>query len=160
VLVELPPNNGDHDDVRMRTTVVVGQFFLLRDEGRFFSGDTGYYLRRNPDRVRAPDLSYFVPERAPVWGQRGFYDIMPDLVIEIVSPGDTAAEVESKVLEWLGAGVRLAAVLYPDSRSVMVYRGANDVRHFTAADTLDFEPVLPGFSCTVAQLFPPERPVS
>jgi Uma2 family endonuclease len=85
---------------------------------------------------------------------RSFREVLPDFVVEIVSPTDAAADIEQKALEWLGAGVRLVAVLYPETRTVMVYRGPNDVRHFTAADTLDLEPVLPGFSCPVARLFP------
>lgn len=85
---------------------------------------------------------------------RSFRAVLPDLVVAIVSPGDSAAEVEQKVQEWLAGGVRLGLALYLDTRSVMAYRSPTDVRRYARADTLDAEPVLPGFTCPVARLFP------
>lgn len=154
VLVELPPNDLDHDEIIGLVAFVFGEFVKSRNLGRFLAGNTGYYLRRNPDRVRAADLSFIVRERAPSRGQADYSDVLPDLVVEVVSTGDTAEELEERLQEWLNAGVRLVLVVYPTTRSVVAHRGPSDVRRYAYGDTLDAEPVLPGFSCPVSRLFP------
>lgn len=154
VLVEMPPTAPPHDFARNNIAYELTTFVRAHRSGYVFSGDTGYILRRNPDSVRAPDVSFITRERIPDGRfSAGYSEIMPDLAIEVVSPNDTAAEVERKAMEWLAAGVRLVLVVYPATRSVFAYRSPTDVRRFTEADTLDAEPVLPGFSCPVARLF-------
>jgi Uma2 family endonuclease len=81
-------------------------------------------------------------------------DVAPDLLIEVVSPYDTAQEVLEKVILWMRFGVRLVWVVYPSTRSVMVYRSAEDVSVRQIDDVLDGDDVLPGFRCPVRALFP------
>ncbi len=84
---------------------------------------------------------------------RGYLEVVPDLIVEVISPGDSAAEVQEKIEEWLRAGARLVWAVYPDTRSVVAYQSLAAVRVYTEADILDGEPVLPGFTCPVARLF-------
>ncbi len=74
-------------------------------------------------------------------------------VVEVVSPGDRAGEIEQKVAQWLEAGVRLVWVVYPATRHVVAFRELAHPRVYTDAETIDAEPVLPGFSCPVAEIF-------
>jgi Uma2 family endonuclease len=155
VLVEMAPNGYEHDVIRGLVGYPFFEYVNRNKLGDVLLGDTGYILRRSPDRVRAPDISIVLRERLP-GGRRpkSFTTIVPDLLVEVVSPGDTAAEVEQKTLEWLAAGVRLVINVYPETRSVMAYRSPTDVHRYTDADTLDAAPVLPDFSHPVAQFFP------
>jgi Uma2 family endonuclease len=84
---------------------------------------------------------------------KGFVELAPDLVAEVVSPSDSAREVEEKVQDWLSAGVRLVWVVHPSTRSVTVYRSLQDIRVLTESDTLNGADVLPGFTCPVRDLF-------
>ncbi|MCH8311162.1 MAG: Uma2 family endonuclease [Chloroflexi bacterium] len=77
----------------------------------------------------------------------------PDLAVEVVSPSDTAAEVNAKVEEYLKAGTRLVWVVYPDSRSVMVYRSLREVELLREGDELDGRPVFEDFHVLVDELF-------
>jgi Uma2 family endonuclease len=79
--------------------------------------------------------------------------IPPDLAVEVVSPNDTAEEVESKRLAFLRAGVSLLWVIYPESRTVHVYRKGGSAAALEEGDDLTAEDVLPGFVCKVADLF-------
>lgn len=116
--------------------------------------DPGVILRRNPDAVRAPDVAFIRAGRIPPEGMpKAFSDIVPDLIVEVVSPGDTAAEVQAKVREWLEAGARLVWVVYPNDRTVNVIRSLQDREVLAATDTLDGGDVLPGFACSVAEMF-------
>jgi Uma2 family endonuclease len=155
VLVEMAPNGFEHDVIRGLVSQPFLNYVSSRKLGYVLPGDTGYFLRRNPDRLRAPDMSIVLHDRLPSGPlPKSFSTIMPDLVVEVVSPGDAASEVEAKTLEWLAAGVRLVINVYPETRSVMAYRSPTDVRRYTDAEILDAAPVLPDFTYPVAQLFP------
>jgi Uma2 family endonuclease len=121
--------------------------------GGLFAAETGFRLARNPDTVRAPDVAYVREANLPQARVRGYPDLAPDFVVEVVSPNDTAAEIESKVQEWLRAGVLLVWVLYPSAQTAVVHRTDGVLRRLHADDMLDAEPVLPGFTCRVGEMF-------
>ena len=98
-----------------------------------------------PDPITGP-----VSDRSPA----GYTDIPPDLVVEVTSPSDVAAEVQEKIEMWLKAGVRMVIQAYPQTRSVAVYRSASEVRLLGPDDTFDGADVVPGFRCLVRDFFP------
>ena len=153
VLVEMPPVGGPH----ARVTMKLGARLVSHTEsgrlGRVYT-ELGFNLRRAPDCVRAPDLAFVRMDRIPPEGEpEGFWEIAPDLVVEVVSPNDTRGEMQLKVREWIEAGVRLVWVVFPRSRTVSVIRSLLDREDLGADDTLDGEGVVPGFSCLVGELF-------
>jgi len=75
----------------------------------------------------------------------------PDLAVEVVSPTDTASHLKSKVDAYLQNGSKTVWVVYPDSRSVMVYSG--DAARELKADQQIEDPLLPGFSTPVSTFF-------
>ena len=151
---EMAPAGGRHGYTAMNTGVIMGSHVRANQLGRVFAAETGFILRRNPDTVRAPDVAFVAQSRLSVDEiPDSFIELVPDLVVEVVSPGDTRREVREKVEEWLTAGVRLVWVLYPATRSAIIYRSLNDVTHLTEDDILDGEDVVPGFTCPLAELF-------
>jgi Uma2 family endonuclease len=154
VLVTLPLSGARHGYLLGRIAVLLIRHVDTRDRGVVLAGETGIVLRRNPDRVRAPDVCFVAadrlpPEDVPDW----FLELMPDLIVEIVSPSDTAAGVQQKTEEWLQAGVRLVWTVYPETRTVAVSQNVESNRILDDSDTLTGEPVLPEFSVPVAALF-------
>ncbi len=109
----------------------------------------------DPDRVRKADVAFHRLDRLTTQRAEteGHLTVCPDLVVEVVSPNDTANEVMAKRSEWLDAGAQLVWVIYPKQREVHVYPAAGAVRVFRAADTLTAEPLLPDFHVPVADLF-------
>lgn len=107
-----------------------------------------------PDKVRRPDVSFIRADRLPQ-PPKGHCPVAPDLVAEVISPNDSYEEVEEKVEEYLGAGVRLVWVINPSTRKVRVHRLKGTVTDLGEADELDGEDVLPGFRCRVGELFAP-----
>lgn len=117
--------------------------------------EVGYRLARDPDTVRGPDVSFVAASRITEGGvPRGFIVGAPDLAVEIVSPEDTAAEVDEKVQEYLRAGSRLVWVVQPRTRTITSYRPDGNARVHGADDVIDGADVLPGFSMRVRELFP------
>jgi Uma2 family endonuclease len=153
-LRKMAPSGNVHGRVAFRLGLRVGGYIEAHDLGEAFAAETGFRIHRNPDTVLAPDFSFIAKGRisagevSPTFG-----DVVPDLVAEVVLPRKTAVSVQTKVEDWLEAGVRLVWVVYPDTRSVAVYRSLEDVRILREGDTLTGEPALPGFQCPLRELF-------
>ena len=82
-------------------------------------------------------------------------DVVPNLMVEVVSPTDCAEDVLAKAHEYLRAGAELVWVVFPRLRQLYAYRAAGTAPVlFTAGDTLDSGTLLPGFSVPMAGLFP------
>ena len=151
---EMAPAGGRHGYAAMNTGIILGGHVRANSLGRVFAAETGFILWRDPDTVRAPDVAFVAQSRLPVDEiPDSFIELAPDLVVEVVSPGDTQREVGGRVEEWLTAGVRLVWVLYPATHSAIIYRSLNDVTNLAADDFLDGEDVVPGFTCRVGDLF-------
>ncbi|HLZ69741.1 MAG TPA: Uma2 family endonuclease [Dehalococcoidia bacterium] len=153
-LIELAPSNLWHDGIRFNASFILGLHVRATGAGRVFSGDTGIVLHRGPDRLRAPDVGFIAADRLPAGRiPERFTEIVPDLVVEIVSPSDTAAYVLQKSEEWLAAGVRLVLLLDPGTQTVTAATSPAERRIFHAGETFSCEPVLPGLSIAVDELF-------
>jgi Uma2 family endonuclease len=108
----------------------------------------------DPNKVRKANVSFIRIERlSPGQEPQGHCRISPDLAVEVVSPNDLYSEVETKVGEYLGAGVRLVWVIDPPTRSVRVHRADGTVADLEEKDELSGEEVIPGFHCRVRELF-------
>lgn len=130
--------------------------------GLCFSGHCGYQIfADDPNRIRYPDVSFIRFGRLPGdKAPRGYVQIIPDLVVEVVSPNDEvvspndkAENVDERLMDFLRAGVPLAWVIYPSSRQVYVFHQGPAALRLGEGDTLDGEGVLPGFSCSLKDLF-------
>ncbi len=150
----MTPAGFEHGRIAMRLGWRIGRYVEEHDLGEVLAAETGFTLERDPDTVRAPDVAFVRKERVPPSSERRrFAELGPDLVVEVVSPGDRAAAIEEKVQDYLHAGVRLIWVVYPDTKSVTEYRPATQAKSFGLEDELQGYDVLPGFICPVAQLF-------
>lgn len=149
-LVVREPPGAQHGAVASRLTYYLGDFVYRKRLGVLCAQDTGFHIESNPDTVRAPDVAFLAHARAGAIGDRGYARIAPDLVAEIVSPGDRPAEVRAKVADWLAAGVKLVWVIDPRQRTAQVYRPDGSVG--AGATQLDGEDVLRGFTCSVDDL--------
>jgi Uma2 family endonuclease len=123
--------------------------------GKVFGSDCGYQIFPDePRKVRFPDGSFVAKGRLEDGRvPKGHMRITPDLAIEVVSPHDSAEEVDIKRVEYLNAGVKLLWIIYPETRSVHIFslNGAPTV--LGLHDELDGEEVVPGFRCLVSTLF-------
>ena len=154
VLCETMPTGQEHGEIAANLTILLGAFVKPRKLGRLTTSDSGVRLERDPDTVREPDVAYFSAEKMPQ-GVRveGYAEVIPDLVVEVVSPNDSLSEVNDKALMWLSYGVRLVWVVNPSTRSVDVYREGRAASTLTENDALDGLDALPGFTCAVREVF-------
>ncbi len=125
--------------------------------GTVFPAENGYQcFAHAPVLVRKPDISFVKKERLPrEVVPKGWIRITPDLVVEVVLPGDTVVELEEKLEDDQKAGVPLIWVIYPEQRKARVFRLEGPITLVTGHDELTGEDVLPGFRCPLREILPP-----
>jgi Uma2 family endonuclease len=142
-----------------RLLLRLGRFCEEHEVGWPFPADNGYQcFAHDPGLVRKPDVSFIKYSRLP--GKKlpkGWIRVFPDLAVEVVSPNDTVYELEDKLEDFQKAGVPLVWVIYPNSRTVRVHRGDGSIIYLHEEDQLSGEDVIPGFRCSVREIFPPRE---
>ena len=148
------PVGGRHGAIGDRIQRRVGNHAEEHGLGQVFNADTIYSFQRDPDLGLRPDASFIRTERLPEDEQ---FDkpltVVPDLVIEVVSPNDKAGDIEEKIEKYRRFGVPLIWFLWPRRRAVTVYAVGQQTRELDEGDDLDGGDVLPGFRVEVADLF-------
>ncbi len=120
-----------------------------------FQADCGLQIFPwKPDKLRFADGGFYRKERGPRPGH-GHLKVAPDLVVEVVSPGDDAEEMDAKVDDYLRAGVLMVWVAFPLTRHIIVFQPNGVTARLGPEDALTGGEVLPGFSVTVGDLFLP-----
>jgi Uma2 family endonuclease len=149
----MEPPGISHGAVECNVAVLLANHVREHGLGRVLTGDSGYLTRGDDRTVRAPDVAFLSYERCPPRQlPDGYGATPPDLVVEVLSPGDRRGEVERKVREWLRFGVDMVWVVDPRERRVRVST-YEETSLLGAGDTLAGGDVLPAFAVPVAALF-------
>ncbi len=153
VLHMMSPAGGRHGRIAGKLFLRVGNHVEQRKLGATFAAETGFLLQRDPDTVRAPDVSFVSHERLrDLADYPGFLPLAPDMVAEVVSPNDESSDVESKATAWLQFGVRVVLVVDPQTRSIREYRSPDQIQVYRDG-AIELGDILPDFELDVAELF-------
>jgi len=160
-LVEMPPMSEEASWIGGQLFAVINQFCMGHGLGRVYPQETVF--RGFPGEritIRKPDAAFIQKDRLSPRPSKKDLTIPPDLAAEVLSPTDTAVDVNRKIEQYLAAGVRLVWVVDPDSRVVFVFRNNGTVSKVRETEELDGEDVLPGFRCPVLRVLPSGEPES
>ncbi|NJL88715.1 MAG: Uma2 family endonuclease [Coleofasciculaceae cyanobacterium SM2_1_6] len=131
-------------------------YVLPKKLGVILDSSTAFKMK-NGNR-RSPDIAFFAKERLQGITElpSGFLEGAPDLAVEVLSPGNTVEEIHDKLVEYFENGTRLAWIIHPKEKYILVYHSAQEPHHLLKSiDSLDGEEVVQGFSLPVADLFQP-----
>ena len=144
-------------------TVVTGNFgfrignFVRQNGSPYVGGpEAAAYTDQYPDTVRAADYAiYHRPGIADPPPEAGYIPgLVPDLAVEIISPGYRSTNaIAERVCMWQDCGVRLVMIAHIATREIVTHGNDRAEHAFTAGDTLTLEPVLPGSTCPVVDMF-------
>lgn len=83
------------------------------------------------------------------------YPGIPDLAVEVISPGDDADEVLRKVRTYLAKKTEQVWLIYPSTQEIHQYRRDNDpeIRIYRGSQTLDLNDLFPGLVLTTDIIF-------
>jgi Uma2 family endonuclease len=155
--VELPPMSILASRVASRLFAQLGHHLHGKPLGEALV-ETLVHLPLPVDRNRRPDLAFVSAERIaqapPQPGSDNAWDVVPELLVEVVSPNDLAEEIMARLSEYWTAGAKLVWIVYPTQRLVYVYESLRQVRILGEADELDGGSVLPNLRIPLMPLFP------
>jgi Uma2 family endonuclease len=153
-LREMAPTVNWHGEVEINLGTLLNVHVRAHALGRVSCGEVLYIVRRNPDRVRAADIAFIRQDRVPpLEARQHIMEVVPDLVVEILSKHDTVEEISDKIDDWLAAGVLMLWIVDPFRRTVTIYRSGSDPVLLGEHGVLEGDPVVPGFRCPVAEIF-------
>ena len=107
------------------------------------------------DTMRIPDVFLIrkpAARDAPVI-RGGALAVAPDLAVEVVSPSDSAGDLDRKVHQYLAAGTPLVWVVYPVTKNIMVYRKSGERQEFAVSQQVSDPELLPGLNIPVDEIF-------
>jgi Uma2 family endonuclease len=132
---------------------ILANFVSARRLGLVSGADGMFQLLANA--VRAPNVAFVSLKQLPQgrFPTDAFPPLAPELVVEVLSPGNTKAEMSRKRIEYFHSGTQLIWIVDCDNRSVTVYTSPGAAVVYHEKDTIDGGAVLPGFSSPVADFF-------
>ena len=137
---------------------IIQQLMNWTDEdgtGIAFSSSTGFTL--STGAKRSPDASWIKLSR---WNklvsaqQKKFAPICPDFVIELRSFSDNLQPLKEKMQEYMQEpGIQLGLLIDRKNRRVYVYRPGQIEECLENPDTVNCDPVLPGFVLNMGKIW-------
>lgn len=128
-------------------------FLRQHDGGQAFTTDAPFRIL--PGTVKMPDVCFVSWERLfrQTSKRTPIYSVVPDFVVEILSPSNTKREMANKLEMYFRAGVRLVWYIDPKRRCADCFRSVTDVVHLDETGEIDGGEVLPGFKISLHTLF-------
>jgi Uma2 family endonuclease len=133
------------------------EYLKTHDLGKILGADG--MMKIFPGLVRIPDAAFISWKRYPKGKRRQgeVPAVVPDLVVEVLSKGNTPKEMARKLGEYFRAGVRLVWYVDPKRRTVRVYTALDRSVLLHENQTLDGGAVLPGFEISIGDWFAEAR---
>lgn len=152
-LVIMSPDNNDHGEIVAAIIELLRAYVRVNNLGRV-STNVGFKLYQNPDTVLAPDVAFVSTDRAPIEpSRRGFIALCPDLAVEVLSPSNTASEINRKLRLYLDTGARQVWIVDPEARTVTIHTPDRIARTLLEGEIVDSGDVVPGFTISVTEAF-------
>ncbi len=143
------------DESRFAAWLVVflGNYLNRHDLGTFLGADG--MVRLFPGLVRIPDAVFISWKRFPKKKRRHgeIPAVAPDLVVEVLSKGNTRREMARKLDEYFRAGVLQVWYVDPKQRQVRVYTDREHWIDLGEDDQLEGGTLLPGFTLSIRAWF-------
>lgn len=125
-----------------------------KPRGRIYSGEAYFRIRKDPETNVGIDVALASAEQAAaVKKKSSFVDGPPILAVEVLSPFDKQKEISETIEEYLDCGVCQVWIVDPNVETVTVHKPGAEPVMYSRSQTLPGGAELPGFSCTVADIF-------
>ena len=153
-VIEMNPPGFRHGRICARIVYLLSEYLEGNDIGRVTANDAGVITERDPDTVRGPDVAFYSYRRLPKEDEpQGYPDAKPELVFEVLSPGNRWPDVYGKIGEYLNVGVSVVCVVDPDEEKLHVFQTDTAAMELNPDEAMTLPDVLPGLQLPVKQFF-------
>jgi Uma2 family endonuclease len=153
-IVIVPPPGGESDYRNLSVTLAFAQWARMDGRGKAF-GPTVHFLL--PDgSARSPDAAWVSNKRLALLSKRQrreFLRVVPEFIVEVLSPSDRLKAAQKKMRLWAANGVELGWLIDGDARRVYVYRGASEPRIVADAESIAGEGPVDGFVLHLGEIW-------
>jgi Uma2 family endonuclease len=154
VMHVMSPAGSEHGQLALAIGASLYAHVKAHRLGTAYAAETGFRISRDPDTVRAPDVAFVSNKSSAKAGAtRGYLDLAPDLVVEVISPNDTYSDVEGKVGEWIEAGSRIVLVVDPANETFRVYGEEGRTQTLRRGETFSAGNACQGWTLNVDEVF-------
>ena len=147
----LPPPKSRHTEVAYNLHQALVPAAASADARAFM--EAGYKLSSDPPSWVQPDISVLRNARRRETKGEDYYVGAPELAVEVVSPSETASDLNRKVELMLRHGALAVWVVYPEQSAIRVFRADGSASRHTIGDTLSVPELLPSWELPVARIF-------
>ncbi len=148
-VIELSTPRPIHNQIAMQIVTLLKRYVVGNSSGLLFWTDE---FRLSERRRVIPDVAFMMaPKHQLVDLNRTPIDLIPDLTIEVISPSETALDVERKITAYLEAGVSEVWTVYPEAQHVYIH-WSNTSKLLKAGDLVE-SALMPGWPCPVSEIF-------
>ncbi|MBI4552846.1 MAG: Uma2 family endonuclease [Candidatus Latescibacteria bacterium] len=160
-MIMSPAPTSDHQWISFRIARALQDHVEPHKLGVVLYAPVDVLIRRDPLRVRQPDVLFLSAARTGITGREGLRQmpiitVPPDLVVEILSPTETRLDIEEKLADYRSIGVLESWLVSPETQTVEVLRLSSEkmetVAVFGMGQSVRSE-VLPELTLTVAEVF-------
>lgn len=158
---DVTPTKFQHSKISKRIFSRLLFYETETENGETFF-ETAFVLEDTSDWVRGariPDVLYIQKERLEKYeneiedGEKKPLILVPDLVVEVISPTDKYTDINTKIDTYLSDGVKLIWIVDPQRKTIAVYDGNDTAKILRVDDNLTGGDVLPEFEILVKDIF-------
>jgi Uma2 family endonuclease len=147
-LIVVPPPKYVHQKLSRRIYNALHAYLEKAGSGEVWA-EAGFQL--SPTTIRQPDVAVVLDHRGAAddeWLQGA-----PDIAIEVLSPANSAEDMELKISQYLASGARSMWIVSPKAKQVRIYRADGTHELLGESQVLSCESILPGFALPLDSLF-------
>ena len=137
-IIIVPPAGGESDYRSVGLIVQLGNWAMRDGRGRTFGSSVCFLL---PDgSALGPDAAWVDSQKLAALDKKTrkkFLPLVPDFVIEVMSPSDRLKDPRIKMEQWIANGTALAWLVDGDKRTVYVYRPGQPSAKYTGIEHLE-----------------------
>lgn len=151
----MSPAHANHGSICMRIGALLLNFVQQNKLGEVYDSSTGFKLA--PDLLLSPDVAFVSKSRLKkiLVSPDKFLSGAPDLVVEVLSPGDRMAQLSRKLEHYFDHGTKVAWIVNWQEEQVLIYTPDSVAALTGPNDVLTGGAALPGFKCKLAKIFRP-----
>ena len=133
-----PPAGGESDYRSVDVSAQLRNWSKTDGRGKAFGSSVCFLL---PDgSALGPDAAWVDSRKIAVLDKKTrqkFLPIVPDFVVEVMSPSDRLKPAQAKMEQWIANGTALAWLVDGDRRTVYVYRPGQPCTQHTGIEQLE-----------------------
>ncbi|NET74056.1 MAG: Uma2 family endonuclease [Sphaerospermopsis sp. SIO1G2] len=154
----LPKYKNEQISPKFFHGLTTGSLFILlskwsQNKGRIVIEWSVKLTRNKQDWISVPDLTYVSYQRLPLdWLKDEPCPVIPELVIEIISPGQTFGDMIEKATYYLQSGISLVWIVDTISQTITVLTSSSLPTTFRNQQVIRHE-LLPDLQITPTEVF-------